>query len=74
MMQIVLSAVMLIASLTLALLNYFRARPILLNLALTGAVTLVGVFIVKLGQDTQNKVYDHYGLRRWRPLSGRNHR
>jgi hypothetical protein len=68
--QIVLTIVMLMPSVTLALLNYFRVCPTSVNIALTLGVTVIGAFLLVVGESDQNKLYDQYDLPRWRPISG----
>ncbi len=72
MIQSVLSIIMLMPGVALAVLNYFHLCPISLNIALTIGVTIVGVFILALGEHDQNELYDEFTLPRWRPLRGPN--
>ena len=64
--QIVSCCVMLLVSITAALLNYHRVCPELLNVGMTCGVTLIGVCILILGTRNQNDLYDKYRIPRWR--------
>jgi hypothetical protein len=58
--QIAFSIVMMLVSITAALLNYQRTLSALFNISLTLGVTLIGVSILALGARNQNKLYDDY--------------
>jgi hypothetical protein len=63
--QMAFSIIMLLVSVTTAVLNSQRAFPALLNIGLTLGVTLLGVSILTLGARNQNKLYDEYRIPRW---------
>ena len=69
--QIALCAIMLISSMTVALLNWQHVCPKPLNIGLTCGVTFIGIVVLAWGERNQNLFYDRYFLPRWRPLKQR---
>jgi len=65
--QIALSVAMLIVSAYTALLNSYYTFPAILDIGLTWAVILMGVYLLLIGERNQNKLYDRYLVPRWHP-------